>query len=103
MGGMVVLHVMHTTVYREWKTEEGEREREFGEGASSLCIQGEETEGARERERGSGRGREEEGDYLTMYMDIHWVVHAELEITAGHRIFSDQIVEITDQIPHATP
>ena len=30
-------------------------------------------------------------------------VHAELEITAGHRIFSDQIVEITDQIPHATP
>ena len=28
---------------------------------------------------------------------------SELEITAGHRTFSDQIVEMTDQIPHATP
>ena len=27
----------------------------------------------------------------------------EVEITAGHRTFSDQIVEMTDQIPHATP
>ena len=31
------------------------------------------------------------------------VLITELEITAGHRIFSDQIVEMTDQIPHATP
>ena len=27
----------------------------------------------------------------------------ELEITAGHQTFSDQVVEMTDQIPHATP
>ena len=31
------------------------------------------------------------------------VRYPELEITAGHRIFSDQIIEMTDQIPHATP
>ena len=30
-------------------------------------------------------------------------IHAELEITAGHRTFSDHIVEMTNQIPHATP
>ena len=30
-------------------------------------------------------------------------VYTELEITAGHWTFSDQIVEMTDQIPHATP
>ena len=34
---------------------------------------------------------------------IHTLSHTELEITAGHRTFSDQIVEMTDQIPHATP
>ena len=33
----------------------------------------------------------------------HQDIMAELEITAGHRTFSDQIVEMTDQISHATP
>ena len=69
---MVVPHVMHTTIYREWKTEEGEREREFGEGGFIPMYTGSETEGGREREwewEGEGQ-REEEGDYVTLYTNI---------------------------------
>ena len=34
---------------------------------------------------------------------VVWCGIPELEITAGHWTFSDQIIEMTDQIPHATP
>ena len=56
---------MHATVYREWKTEEGEREREFFLGGGgvvvldvTLYIQGVENRGRRER----GTERQEEGE-----------------------------------------
>ena len=63
---MVVPHVMHTTVYREWKTEEGEREREsLGRGGLHPYVYREwkQREGGREREReeweGGGTERED--------------------------------------------
>ena len=46
------------------------------------------------------------GNTIVLYYTIilwYDISIAELEITAGHRTFSDQIVEMTDQIPHATP
>ena len=92
---------MHATIYREWKTEEGERERAFfwgggggggggrGGGALSLdithngikfkllditvYIQGMENRG-RERGRGGGRGRDREtgrGRIICNYVHGH--------------------------------
>ena len=52
-----------------------------------MYIEGVENGG---RDRASGRGRdrerEEEGDYVTMYTDIHWVVHVHVSSAKTHSL-----------------
>ena len=36
--------------------------------------------------RGRDREREEEGDYVTMYTDIHWVVHVHVSSAKTHSL-----------------